>query len=454
MGAFDCDLFVIGAGSGGVRAARIASGHGARVIIAEDDRIGGTCVIRGCVPKKLFVYASRFADDFADAKNFGWSLAAPVFDWAALRDNVQAEVARLSGLYRAGLNGANVTVLEERATVSDSHTVRLASGKTVTAERILIATGGRPSLEPAIPGGELGIVSDDVFHLPALPKSMVVVGGGYIALEFACVFARLGVSVTIIHRGDNVLRGFDEDIRTRLRTALSDNGLTLRLNTTISRIEVVDGATRRLHLSDDSTLDCDVVLVATGRRPNTKGLGLEHVGVVLNAVGAVQVDAHGQSSVPSIYAVGDVTDRVNLTPVAIREGHAFADSIYGKFQWQADHALIPTAVFTTPEIATVGMSESDAKLHGHPVVVFETSFRAMRATIAKREERTYMKLVVDGFSNRVLGAHMLGPDAGEIIQSLAVAVKMGATKRDFDQTMALHPSAAEEFVTMRSPRKD
>ena len=329
MSGFDVDLFVIGAGSGGVRAARIASGHGARVMIAENDRIGGTCVIRGCVPKKLFVFASRFAEDFSDARNFGWTVNTPAFHWPTLRDNVQAEVTRLSGLYRKGLEGAKVAVVEEQASVAGPNAVMLASGRTITAGRILIATGGRPSLEPPIPGGELGITSNDIFHLPQLPRRMVVAGGGYIALEFACIFARLGVAVTVIHRGDNVLRGFDADIRVRLRDALVAGGLTLKLNTTISKItELPDGA-RRLHLSDQSENDCDVLLVATGRRPNTAGLNLEHHGVMLNAVGAVQVDAHGQTTVPSIYAVGDVTDRVNLTPVAIREGHAFADSVYG-----------------------------------------------------------------------------------------------------------------------------
>ena len=454
MASFDVDLFVIGAGSGGVRAARIAAGHGARVMIAENDRIGGTCVIRGCVPKKLFVYASRFADDFADARAFGWNIGTLSFDWARLRDGVQQEVTRLSGLYRKGLENAKVSIVEEHARVSGPQAVTLASGRTISAERILIATGGRPSLEPAIPGGEHGITSNEIFHLPQLPKSMVVAGAGYIALEFACVFAKLGVDVTIVHRGDNVLRGFDKDIRVRLRDALAMAGLTLKLNTTISRIEKRGDGTRSLQLSDGSVQDCDVLLVATGRRPNTAGLDLEKHGVMLNAVGAVHVDMHGQTNVPSIYAVGDVTDRVNLTPVAIREGHAFADTIFGKFQWEADHSCIPTAVFTTPEIATVGMSEEDAILHGHPVTVFETAFRPMRATIAAREDRTYMKLVVDSFSDQVLGAHMLGPDAGEIIQSLAVAIKMRATKRDFDATMALHPSAAEEFVTMRTARKE
>ncbi len=454
MSEYDVDLFVIGAGSGGVRAARVAAGHGARVMIAEDDRIGGTCVIRGCVPKKLFVYASRFAEEFADAAGFGWDVAPPTFDWSRLRDNVQKEVARLSGLYRKGLELAKVDIAETRATVAGPHEVALATGQTLTARHILVATGGRPSLAPAIPGGDLAITSNEVFHLPDLPARMLVVGGGYIALEFACVFARLGTKVTLLHRGENVLRGFDEDLRTRLRDALVHAGIEMKLGLTVDRVEAIPGGLRRSHLSDGSFVDAEVALAATGRIPNTEGLGLEAAGVVLSPDGAVKVDAGSQSNVASIHAVGDVTNRVNLTPVAIREGHALADALFGGRSWSADHETVPTAVFTTPELATVGLSEAQARDGGHPVQIFETSFRPMKATISGRDERVYMKLVVDGFSNRVLGAHMLGPDAGEIIQSLAVAVKMGATKRDLDGTMALHPSAAEEFVTMRTPRKD
>ena len=450
----EVDLFVIGAGSGGTRAARISAGHGAKVMVAEEDRIGGTCVIRGCVPKKLYVYSSRFADDIADAAAFGWTVATPTFHWPTLRDAVAAEVTRLSGLYRKGLNGAGVEIVEERAMVTGPNTVRLArSGETVMARHILVATGGRPVLGPDIPGGHLGITSNEVFHLPTLPGRMAVVGGGYIALEFACVFARLGVEVTLIHRGDNVLRGFDEDIRTRLREALSRSGIALKLANTISRIDERADGVRSLTLQDGSTLDADVVLVATGRRANTDGLGLETAGVALNADGSVVVDAASQSSCPSIHAVGDVTNRVNLTPVAIREGHAFADSLFGGKPWTVNHFPIATAVFTTPEIGNIGLSEQEAVADGHAVKIFDTQFRPMRATMTGREDRTYMKLVVDADSDKVLGVHMLGPDAGEIIQSLGVAVTMGATKTDFDRTIALHPSAAEEFVTMRSPRK-
>ncbi|WP_342358434.1 glutathione-disulfide reductase [Terrarubrum flagellatum] len=453
MSDFDVDLFVIGAGSGGVRAARIAGGHGARVMIAEDDRIGGTCVIRGCVPKKLLVYASRYADDFDDAARFGWNVGDTSFEWERLRDNVEAEVTRLSGLYRKGLNGAKAEIVETRATVAGPNAVKLATGETVTAKYILVATGGHPTMEPPIPGGELSIVSNDVFHLPRLPQKLIVVGGGYIALEFASVFARLGSAVTVVHRRDNVLRGFDEDLRVRLRDGLVHAGIDLKLERTIERIVQLPDGRRRAHLSDGETLDADAILVATGRKPNTAGLGLEEAGVALDKVGAVKVDAFSQSSMPSIYAVGDVTNRVNLTPVAIREGHAVADTLFSGRSWSADHETIPTAVFTTPEIGTVGMTEEQARDLGHPLKIFEASYRPMRATISGRDERIYQKLVVDSFSDRVLGAHMLGHDAAEIIQSLAIAVKMGATKRDFDATMALHPSAAEEFVTMRTPTR-
>ncbi len=448
------DLFVIGAGSGGVRAARIAAGHGASVMIAEEDRIGGTCVIRGCVPKKLYVYASRLGDDIADAAAFGWQVGPARFDWPLLRDAVAAEVTRLSGLYRKGLNGAGVTIVEERAVVTAPGTVRLSrSGESIKARHILIATGGHPVLEPVIPGGHLGISSNEIFHMPALPARMVVVGGGYIALEFACVFARLGVKVTLVHRGDNVLRGFDEDIRTRLRDALALGGITLALGRTITSMDELAGGVRRVSLSDGSVTEAEVVLVATGRRANTAGLGLDSIGIALNADGSVRVDAASATNVPGVHAVGDVTNRVNLTPVAIREGHAFADSIFGGKPWIVSHTPIATAVFTTPEIGTIGISEQEALAAGYQLRIFDTQFRAMRATMTGREDRTYMKLVVDAGTDRVLGAHMLGPDAGEIIQSLGVAITMGATKADFDRTMALHPSAAEEFVTMRTPRK-
>lgn len=453
MSEFDVDLFVIGAGSGGTRAARIASGHGARVMIAEEDRIGGTCVIRGCVPKKLFVYASRFAEDFEDAAGFGWTLGKPSFDWPTLRDAVAGEVTRLSGLYRKGLEGAKVAIREERAVVEGPHEVRLQkSGDLIRARHILVATGGWPSFDPPIPGGELGVSSNEIFHLESLPQRMLVIGGGYIALEFASVFARLGVAVTLLHRGDNVLRGFDEDIRTRLRDALGHAGVTLRLGCTIGRIEDLGGGVKRAHCASGDPIDAEVILVATGRRPNTSGLGLEAAGVKLGPVGQVMVDANSASSVPSIHAVGDVTNRVNLTPVAIREGHAFADTTFGGKPWRMEHNLVASAVFTTPEIGTVGLSEQQALAAGHRLRIFESGFRPMKATISGRQERIYMKLVVDATTDRVLGVHILGHDAGEIIQAIAIAVTMGATKADFDRTIALHPSAAEELVTMRTAR--
>jgi glutathione reductase (NADPH) len=453
MTDFDVDLFVIGAGSGGTRAARIAAGHGARVMIAEEDRIGGTCVIRGCVPKKLFVYASRFAEDFEDAAGFGWSLGQPSFDWPTLRDAVANEVTRLSGLYRKGLEGAGVAIREERAVVEGSNAVRLqTSGDLIRAKHILVATGGWPAFDPPIPGGELGISSNEVFHLPSLPRRMLVVGGGYIALEFASVFARLGVAVTVLHRGDNVLRGFDEDIRTRLRDALGHAGIILRLGCTIDRIEDLGGGVKRAHCASGEPIEAEVILVATGRKPHTAGLGLAEAGVKLGRVGEVVVDENSASSVPSIHAVGDVTNRVNLTPVAIREGHAFADSVFGGKSWHMDHRLVASAVFTTPEIGTVGFTEQQALAAGHELRIFESGFRPMKATISGRQERIYMKLVVDAKTDKVLGVHILGHDAGEIIQAVAIAVTMGATKADFDRTVALHPSAAEELVTMRTAR--
>ena len=416
--------------------------------------MGGTCVIRGCVPKKLFVYASRFADEFEDAAGFGWKLGKPEFDWPTLRDAVANEVGRLSGLYRKGLEAALVQIHEERAVIEDAHTVRLQrSDKPVRARHILVATGGYPAFDPPIPGGEYGISSNEVFHLPELPRRMLVVGGGYIALEFASLFARLGVAVTVLHRGDNVLRGFDEDIRTRLREALAHAGIALRLGCTVDRIELLPDGTRRAHCAKGEPIDADVILVATGRRPNTAGLGLETAGVKLGPVGQVMVDENSASSVPSIHAVGDVTNRINLTPVAIREGHAFADSTFGNKPWTTDHSIVASAVFTTPEIGTVGLTEQQAVAAGYELRVFETGFRPMKATISGRHERIYMKLVVDAKTDRMLGVHILGHDAGEIIQAVAIAVTMGATKADFDRTIALHPSAAEELVTMRTARK-
>ncbi len=451
MTTYDTDLFVIGAGSGGVRAARIAAGHGAKVMIAEESRIGGTCVIRGCVPKKLLVYASRFPHAFEDAVGFGFEAAMPAFYWERLRDRVEAEVTRLSGLYRKGLDGAGVTIKEERATITSPHEVRLASGETLSARAILVATGGRPSRQVSVMGSDLAIVSDDIFHLPSLPRRMVVLGAGYIALEFASVFAGLGTEVHLVHRGDAVLRGFDEDLRRNAAHALAARGVIFHFEQSFARIEAAPGGGRRVHLHNGEIIEGDVVLVATGREPNTRGLGLESAGVALGDKGEVKVDALSRSNVASVYAIGDVTNRLQLTPVAIREGHAFADSVFGGKPWSVDHANVPTAVFITPEIGTVGLTQQQACDAFAAVDAYTANFRPMLATLSGRDERMFMKLLVDSASDKVLGLHIIGEGAAEMVQLAAIAIKMGATKADFDQTVALHPSAAEEIVTMRAP---
>ena len=447
---FDVDLFVIGGGSGGVRAARIAAGYGARVQLAEEYRVGGTCVIRGCVPKKLMVYAGRFADEFADAAGFGWSVPTPTFDWRVMKARRDAEVARLEAIYDANLGKAGVTILPERAVIEDAHTVRLVgSGRRVSARFILVAVGAHPVKEPLIPGAELAITSNEVFDLESLPERILVVGGGYIAVEFAGVFAHLGSRTTLLHRGDKLLRGFDEEIRDALDAAYAER-MDLRLNRTVERLDS-SGSGIRVTLDDDTTLEVDQVLTATGRRPNTAGLGLEAVGIEADARGAIPVDAFSQTRVPSIYAVGDVTDRAALTPIAIREGHAFADTVFGGKPWCVDHGLIATAVFSTPEIGVIGHNEDVARRLFGAVDVYRSSFRPMKATLSGREERVLMKVVVDRASDRVVGVHVLGHDAGEIIQAVGIAVTMGATKADFDRTIAVHPTASEELVTMRSP---
>lgn len=445
----DYDLFVIGAGSGGVRAARIAASHGAKVAVAEEYRVGGTCVIRGCVPKKLMVYASRFRDEFDDAAGFGWTVPEPTFNWSTLIANKDKEIARLEAAYRNTLKRNNVTLIESRAVVEAPGRLRLArTGETVTAKVILVATGARPQLDRAIPGIEHAISSNEVFHLPTQPRRVLVVGGGFIAVEFAGVFAGLGSQVTIVHRGDRVLRGFDDDLRDDLMAAYAHRGIKLLMEQKLASIEKTqDGFVARL--TSGGSIETDAILVATGRLPNTEGLGLEKAGVVLGDNGRVVVDADSRSSVPSIYAVGDVTDRVNLTPVAIREGHAFADKLFGSRTGNTDYHTIPMAVFSTPEIGTVGMTEAKARADFKAVDIYKTRFRPMKAVLAGRDERMLMKLVVDGESDRVLGCHVLGADAGEIVQMAAIAMRMGATKADFDRTMALHPSAAEELVTLR-----
>ncbi|MGO4704461.1 glutathione-disulfide reductase [Microvirga sp. 2MCAF38] len=451
MSSYDVDLFVIGGGSGGVRAARIAAGYGAKVMVAEEYRVGGTCVIRGCVPKKLMVYASRFSDEFHEAAGFGWTVPEAKFDWATLIANKDKEIDRLEGIYRANLEKAGVEIIDSRAVIEDPHTVRLINtGTLVRARYILVAVGAHPTMEPVVPGGELGITSNEVFHLKSLPKRILVIGGGYIAVEFAGVFAGLGSETTLLHRGDKLLRGFDEDVRDALGDAYARRGINLALSKTVSRLDKqADGIAATL--SDGSVLNVDQVLVATGRRPNTNGLGLGKVGVTLDAAGAIVVDAYSQSLIPSIYAVGDVTNRANLTPIAIREGHAFADTVFGDKPTMVDHSLIPTAVFSTPEIGVIGCTETLAEVRYGEVEVFKTSFRSMKATLSGSQDRVLMKIIVEKATDKVVGVHVVGEGAGEMIQLAGIAVTMGATKADFDRTVAVHPTAAEELVTMRTP---
>lgn len=450
MPRFDVDLFVIGGGSGGVRAARIASGYGARVLLAEEYRMGGTCVIRGCVPKKLMVIASRFADDFAEAVSFGWSASPANFDWATLKGNMTNEIARLEQAYRTTLIAAGVEIIDSRAVIEGPHSVRiLRTGDIVTAKYILVATGAYPAME-AIPGGEYATTSNEIFDMEELPKRILVVGGGYIAVEFAGIFSGLGSEVTLVHRGDRLLRGFDDEIRERLGMAYVDRDIELRFGTTIERLER-RGKTVLATLSKGQVVTADQILVATGRRPNTANLGLEAVGVALESTGAIVVDAYSRTRCSSIFAVGDVTNRANLTPVAIREGHAFAENTFADGRTVIDYELIPTAVFSTPEIGVIGLGEAEARARIENIVIYKSSFRPMRSSISGSNERVFMKLVVDGDSDRVLGAHILGPDAGEMIQLAGVAITMGATKADFDRTVAVHPTVAEELVTMRAP---
>jgi len=451
MTDFDVDLFVIGGGSGGVRAARIAAGHGARVAIAEEYRMGGTCVIRGCVPKKLLVYASHIRHDIEDAAGFGWTVPPASFDWPTLIANKDREIARLEAAYTANVEKSGARVLKTRAVFEDAHTLRLASGEAVRAKYVLIATGGAPNHGLPIPGIEHVISSNEVFHLDALPRRIVIQGGGYIALEFACIFAGFGSDVTLIYRGDNILRGFDEDVRAHVRSEMEKNGITILTGCTVGKIDK-HGKEFTTHLSNGSSVASDQVMFAIGRHPNIGGLGLEKAGVALNpANGGIAVDHFSKTSVPNIYAIGDVTHRINLTPVAIREGHAFADTVFGKRTVEVDHADIPTAVFSQPEVGTVGLTETQARAQFSHVDIYKASFRPMKATLSGRDTRVLMKLVVDASTDRVVGCHIVGDDAAEMAQLLGIAVKMKATKADFDATMALHPTAAEELVTMRTP---
>ena len=445
----DVDLFVIGAGSGGVRAARIAAGYGARVMVAEEYRVGGTCVIRGCVPKKLLVYASRFHDEFEDAAGYGWSLDEPVFDWARLIANKDREIARLEAAYVATLERAKVALVRSRAVIEDANTVRLlASGETVRAATILIATGAAPYPGAEIAGLQHVISSNEAFHLEALPRHILIQGGGYIAVEFAGIFRGLGAQVTLVYRGDNILRGFDDDVREHLRSEMERRGITVITRQTVDAVELVEHGFC-VELSNRRSFVVDRVMFATGRRPNVTGLGLEAAGVRIAKNGGIAVDEFSYSSVPGIYAVGDVTNRVNLTPVAIREGHAFADTVFGGKPTAVDHGNVPTAVFSEPEVGAIGMTEAVARERLARVDIYKTSFRPMKMSLAGRDTRAFFKLVVDGETDRVVGCHIVGTDAAEMIQLVGIAIKMKATKADFDAVMAVHPTAAEELVTLR-----
>jgi glutathione reductase (NADPH) len=451
MAEFDVDLFVIGGGSGGVRAARIAAGYGARVAIAEEYRMGGTCVIRGCVPKKLFVIGSHIHHEIEDAAGFGWTIPPVSFDWPTLVANKDREIARLEAIYTVNAEKAGAQVLKTRAVLEDAHTLRLADGKIVTAKYVLIATGSTPSYGPEIPGIEHAVSSNEAFHLAELPKRIVIQGGGYIALEFACIFAGFGSDVTVVYRGDNILRGFDEDVRAHVRGEMERQGITILTGCTVNGIEK-HRKEFTTHLSNGSSLGSELVMFAIGRHPNVGGLGLENAGVAFNQNnGGIAVDGWSKTSVPNIYAIGDVTHRINLTPVAIREGHAFADTVFGKRPVRVDHSNIPTAVFSQPEVGTVGLTETEARAQFRHVDIYKTDFRPIKSTMSGRDTRILMKLVVDGTSGRVVGCHIVGDSAAETVQAVAIAVKMKATKADFDATFALHPTAAEELVTMRTP---
>ena len=447
MTSFDYDLFVIGGGSGGVRAARMSAGFGARVGLAESDRLGGTCVIRGCVPKKLLVYASHFREDFEDAAGFGWTVEGARFSWPRLIASKDAELARLEGVYRGLLEKAGVAIHQGQARFVDSHTIAVDERR-VTARHILIATGGRPFV-PQLPGRELGFTSNEAFHLPELPRRLVILGGGYIAVEFAGIFNGLGVEVALAYRGPEFLRGFDDDVRHFLHAEMEKKGIRILLNAAPLAIEAQADGARTVRLAGGEALTVDGVMFATGRVPNTESLDASAAGVELARDGAVPVDAYSRTNVPHIFAVGDVTHRLQLTPVAIREGAAVANTLFAGKPTTADHVDVPTAVFSQPPIGTVGLTEAQALDRHREIDVYKTDFRAMRHTLSGRQERTLMKLVVDTASQRVVGAHMVGADAAEIIQGIGIAVKAGLTKAEFDATVGIHPTAAEEFVTLR-----
>ncbi len=450
MARFDFDLFTLGAGSGGVAGSRRAGSHGAKVAICEDSRVGGTCVMRGCVPKKLLVYGVQFANSFADAAGFGWHVVPPVHDWGALIEAKNRELDRLEGIYHKLLADSGVKLVEGRGRIVDPHTVEV-DGKRYTAQHIMVSTGAHPVM-PAIPGIEHAISSNEALELQRLPRRALIVGGGYIAVEFAGIFGTAGSEVTMVARGEELLRGFDDDVRVTLAQELRARGLTIRTRTKIARIEK-RGHSFVAHTAGGDEISANVILYATGRKPNTRGLGLEEIGIACNEMGAVPVDEWQRTAIPHIYAVGDVTDRLNLTPVAIAEGRAIAETLYNNNPIKVDHTNVATAVFSQPPVGCVGLTERQAR-QKHRINVYRTRFRPMKHTISGREERTMMKLIVDRDSDRVLGCHMVGADAPEITQGLAIALKCGATKKQFDQTIGIHPTAAEEFVTMRDKVPD
>ncbi|MFT4056273.1 MAG: glutathione-disulfide reductase [Novosphingobium sp.] len=445
---YDYDLFTIGAGSGGVRASRVAAAYGARVAVAEEYRVGGTCVIRGCVPKKMLVYAAHFAEDLEDARHFGWDVGEPKFDWKTLRDNVLGDVDRLNGLYTQTLDNNKVEIFHQRATVTGPHEVTLANGQKKTAKHILIATGARPHV-PECPGHTHGITSNEAFHLDAIPKRVLIAGAGYIANEFAGIFHQFGAHVTLINRSDQILRGYDESVRDRLLQISLAKGMEFRFNANFEKIVKQEDGSLLVHMSNHEPLEVDLVLFATGRVPNIEGLGLDDVGVKLNEKGAIAVDENARTSVPSIYAVGDVTDRVQLTPVAIREGQAFADRVFGGKEASVDYSCIASAVFSHPPLAGVGLTEAQATEQFGTCKVYTSDFRSMKNVLAQRNERSLYKMICHAETDKVLGIHMIGADTPELIQVAAIAVKAGLTKADFDATVAVHPTMSEELVLMK-----
>ncbi|MCJ2179611.1 glutathione-disulfide reductase [Novosphingobium album (ex Hu et al. 2023)] len=448
MADYDYDLFTIGAGSGGVRASRVAAAHGGRVAVAEEFRVGGTCVIRGCVPKKMLVYGAHFAEDLEDAKHFGWEIPEAKFDWVKLRDNVLNDVDRLNGLYTQTLTNHEVEIYHERATITGPHEVTLSSGEKKTAKYILIATGARPHV-PSCPGHELGITSNEAFHLDAIPGRVLIAGAGYIANEFAGIFNEFGAKVTIINRSDQLLRGYDESVRDRLLQISIAKGIEFRFNAEFEKIEKNDDGSLKVSMTNHDPMDVDCVLFATGRVPNVDGLGLENAGVEIDGKGAIKVDEHSKTSVDNIYAVGDVTNRVQLTPVAIREGQAFADTVFGGKPSTVDYSCIPSAVFSHPPIAGVGMTEDEAREKLGSIKIFTSDFRPMKNVVAHRDERSLYKMICDAETEQVVGLHMIGPESPEIMQAAAIAVKAKLTKVDFDATVAVHPTMSEELVLLK-----